>query len=61
MKGETPLAHNNEVDNYFKLVDEKGSIQYYTGNPDYALGDEYKNITLESLGINIKLIKNELL
>lgn len=60
-KGETPLAHNNEVDNYFKLVDEKGSIQNYTGNPDYALGDEYKNITLESLGINIKLIKNELL
>ena len=60
-KGETPLAHNNEVDNYFKLVDEKGSIQNYTGNPDYALGDEYKNITLESLGINIQLVKNELL
>lgn len=56
-----PLAHNSEVDNYFKLVDEKGSIQNYTGNPDYALGDKYKNITLESLGINIKLIKNELL
>lgn len=56
-----PLAHNSEVDNYFKLVDEKGSIQNYTGNPDYALGDKYKKITLEALGINIQLVKNELL
>lgn len=55
------MAHNSEVDNYFKLVDEKGSIQNYTGNPDYALGDKYKNITLEALGINIQLVKNELL
>lgn len=55
------MAHNSEVDNYFKLVDEKGSIQNYTGNPDYALGDKYKKITLESLGINIQLVKNELL
>ena len=62
MKGvEFLLAHNSEVDNYFKLVDEKGSIQNYTGNPDYALGDKYKKITLESLGINIQLVKNELL
>lgn len=52
---------NNNVRNYFKVKGEKGVLQQYNGNPDYALGDKYKQITLESLGINKKLVQNELL
>lgn len=50
-----------DIQNYFQVVGEKGSIQRYSGNPDYALGDTYKKVTLESLGINKQLVKNELM
>lgn len=50
-----------DIQNYFQVKGERGVIQRYSGNPDYALGDDYKKITLESLGINKQLVKNELL
>lgn len=50
-----------DIQNYFQVIGEKGSIQRYSGNPDYALGDTYKKVTLESLGINKQLVKNELM
>lgn len=50
-----------DIQNYFQVVGDNGDFQRYSGNPDYALGDTYKKVTLESLGINKQLIKNELL
>lgn len=52
---------NQDVLDYFQVVDDAGAIQKYNGNPDYSLGDKYKQVTLESLGINKDLVKNELL
>lgn len=52
---------NQDVLDYFQVVDDAGVIQKYNGNPDYSLGDKYKQVTLESLGINKDLVKNELL
>lgn len=52
---------NQDVLDYFQIQDQQGAIQRYSGNPDYALGDKYKQVTLESLGINKQLVKNELL
>lgn len=52
---------DQDVRDYFQIQGKQGAIQRYTGNPDYALGDKYKKITLESLGINKQLIQNELL
>lgn len=52
---------NQDVLDYFQIQDQQGEIQRYSGNPDYALGDKYKQVTLESLGINKQLIQNELI
>lgn len=52
---------NQDVLNYFHVQGEKGTIQRYAGNPDLTMGKDYSNITLDDLGINIDLIKNELL
>lgn len=52
---------NQDVLDYFQVVDDAGVIQKYNGNPDYSLGDKYRQVTLESLGINKDLVKNELL
>lgn len=52
---------NQDVLNYFHVQGEKGTIQRYAGNPDLTMGKDYSNITLDDLGINIDLIKNELM
>lgn len=52
---------DQDVRDYFQIVPKQGAIQRYTGNPDYSLGEKYKQVTLSSLGINKKLIQNELL
>lgn len=50
-----------DIRNYFQIQKQPGAIQTYNGNPDYALGSDYEDVTLDSLGINIELIKNELM
>ena len=50
-----------DIRNYFQIQKQPGAIQTYNGNPDYALGSDYEDVTLDSLGINIDLIKNELM
>jgi hypothetical protein len=52
---------NQDVLNYFHVQGEKGTIQRYAGNPDLTMGKDYSSITLDDLGINIDLIKNELM
>lgn len=52
---------NQDVLNYFQVKGEKGTIQRYAGNPDLTLGQDYSKVTLEDLGLNIDLIKNELM
>ena len=52
---------NQDVLNYFQVNGEKGTIQRYAGNPDLTLGQDYSQVTLDDLGLNIDLIKNELL
>ena len=52
---------NQDVLNYFQIKGEKGTIQRYAGNPDLTLGQDYSKVTLEDLGLNIDLIKNELM
>jgi len=52
---------NQDVLNYFQVKGEKGTIQHYAGNPDLTLGQDYSQVTLDDLGLNIDLIKNELL
>ena len=49
-----------DIQDYFTIVDDAGSLQNYTGNPDYALDDKWKNISLDDLGLNKdKLTINE--
>lgn len=52
---------DQDVRDYFQVVPKQGAIQRYTGNPDYSLGEKYKQVTLASLGINKELIQNELM
>lgn len=52
---------NQDVLNYFQVKGEKGTIQRYAGNPDLTLGQDYSKVTLDDLGLNIDLIKNELM
>lgn len=52
---------NQDVLNYFQVKGEKGTIQRYAGNPDLTLGNDYSQVTLDDLGLNIDLIKNELM
>ena len=52
---------NQDVLNYFQVKGEKGTIQRYAGNPNLTLGQDYSKVTLEDLGLNIDLIKNELM
>ena len=52
---------NQDVLNYFQVKGEKGTIQHYAGNPDLTLGQDYSQVTLDDLGLNIDLIKNELM
>lgn len=40
---------------------EESDLSKYTGNPDYAKGKSWSEVTLEDLGLNIQLIKDELL
>ena len=50
-----------DIRDYFQVVGDQGAVQRYNGNPDYSLGDRYKKITLEALGINKQLVEDELL
>lgn len=54
---------NQDVLNYFKIKGQKGELQNYYGNPDFTKSSDkqYDQITLDDLGINIQLVKNELL
>lgn len=55
------ILSKEDIRNYFQIQKQPGAIQTYNGNPDYALGSDYEDVTLDSLGINIELIKNELM
>lgn len=50
-----------DIQDYFTIVDDKGSLQNYTGNPDYALDDKWSSITLDDLKLNKDIIQQELL
>ena len=52
---------SNYAQSYFKIQGENDYLQNYYGNPNYVDGVDYENITLDDLGLNADLIKQELL
>ena len=51
---------DQDVRNYFKITDNSAAY-HYQGNPDLTGGKDIESITLDDLGINRQLVKNELL